>query len=48
LATPAADVLSMFLLAIPMIALYFIAAFIAVLHDRRLARREAKALEALS
>jgi sec-independent protein translocase protein TatC len=48
LATPAADVLSMFLLAIPMIVLYFIAAFIAVLHDRRLARREAKALEALS
>lgn len=48
LATPAADVLSMFLLAIPMIGLYFLAAFIAHIHDRRLARREAAALEALS
>lgn len=39
IATPAADVLSMFLLAIPMVLLYFIAAGIAWLHDRRAARR---------
>lgn len=38
-ATPAADVISMFLLAIPMILLYFAAWFIARLHDRRVARR---------
>jgi sec-independent protein translocase protein TatC len=41
LATPAADVLSMFLLAIPMVGLYFLAAAIAALHDRRVAKREA-------
>ena len=40
LATPAADVISMFLLAIPMIALYFAAAGIAAIHDRRAAKRE--------
>jgi sec-independent protein translocase protein TatC len=39
IATPAADVISMFLLAIPMVLLYFIAALIAWLHDRRVARR---------
>jgi sec-independent protein translocase protein TatC len=39
LATPAADVVSMFLLAIPMLALYFLAALIATLRDRRVARR---------
>ncbi|MGK2854227.1 MAG: twin-arginine translocase subunit TatC [Microbacteriaceae bacterium] len=39
IATPAADVMSMFLLAIPMVLLYFIAAGIAWLHDRRAARR---------
>jgi len=39
--TPAADVISMFLLAIPMIALYFIAVGIALLHDRRVAKRQA-------
>jgi sec-independent protein translocase protein TatC len=39
LATPAADIMSMFLLAIPMCALFAAAAGIAVLHDRRLARR---------
>jgi sec-independent protein translocase protein TatC len=38
-ATPAADVISMFLLAIPMVLLYLAAAGIAVLHDRRVARR---------
>ncbi|WEO79343.1 twin-arginine translocase subunit TatC [Cryobacterium sp. SO2] len=34
-ATPAADVMSMFLLAVPMMALYFVAGFIAWIHDRR-------------
>jgi len=38
-ATPSADVISMFMLAIPMIGLYFLAWFIAHLHDRRVARR---------
>ena len=45
IATPAADVLSMFLLAIPMVALYFAAYGIAWLHDRR-AARAASRLEA--
>lgn len=40
LATPAADVLSMVLLAIPMIGLYFLAAAIAVLHDKRVAKKD--------
>lgn len=44
-ATPAADLVSMFLLAIPMVVLYFAAAGVAVWHDRGVARREA-ALEA--
>lgn len=39
LATPAADVVSMFLLAIPMLALYFLAALVASLRDRRVAKR---------
>lgn len=39
LATPAADVLSMLFLAAPMILLYFLAAGIAVIHDRRKAKR---------
>lgn len=39
-ATPAADIISMFLLAIPMIGLYFAAWFIAHLHDRRVERRQ--------
>lgn len=38
IATPSADVVSMFLLAIPMLLLYFLAAGIAALHDRRQAR----------
>ncbi|MDF1477975.1 twin-arginine translocase subunit TatC [Leifsonia sp. H3M29-4] len=42
LATPAADVLSMFLLAIPMLALYFGAAGTALLHDRSVRRSEAR------
>lgn len=39
IATPAADVLSMFLLAIPMVLLYFLAAGIAWLHDRRKSKK---------
>ena len=39
IATPAADVVSMFLLAVPMVVLYFAAYGVAVLHDRRAARR---------
>jgi sec-independent protein translocase protein TatC len=39
LATPAADVVSMFLLAIPMVILYFAAYGVAWVHDRRAARR---------
>jgi sec-independent protein translocase protein TatC len=39
IATPAADVVSMFLLAIPMVLLYFAAYGIAYLHDRRAAKR---------
>jgi sec-independent protein translocase protein TatC len=34
-ATPAADVLSMFLLAVPMVVLYFVAYGVSWLHDRR-------------
>jgi sec-independent protein translocase protein TatC len=41
IATPSADVISMFMLAIPMIVLYFAAWFLAHLHDRRVARRNA-------
>ncbi len=48
IATPAADVLSMFLLAIPMVALYFGAAGIAWLHDRRTNRRNAQLEDALA
>lgn len=36
--TPAAEVMTMFFLAVPMIFLYFLAAFIAWLHDRRKAK----------
>jgi sec-independent protein translocase protein TatC len=39
--TPSADVISMFVLAIPIVALYFAAAFVAWLHDRSAARRAA-------
>lgn len=48
LATPAADVLSMLFLAVPMILLYFLAAAIAVLHDRRKDKRLAKDEDAAS
>lgn len=46
IATPAADVLSMFLLAIPMVILYYLAAFIAFIHDRRKAKKDAAFLKA--
>jgi sec-independent protein translocase protein TatC len=39
IATPAADIVSMFLLAIPMVLLYLTAASVAILHDRRAAKR---------
>ncbi|GAA1964083.1 twin-arginine translocase subunit TatC [Microbacterium deminutum] len=41
IATPSADVISMFLLAIPMVVLYLAAAGIARIHDRRVARTAA-------
>ena len=44
MATPAADVLSMFVLAIPMVALYYLAALIAVIHDKRVAKKQAALL----
>ncbi|QNE37688.1 twin-arginine translocase subunit TatC [Leifsonia shinshuensis] len=36
--TPSADVISMLLLAAPLIALYYLAWFVAALHDRRMSR----------
>jgi len=42
IATPAVDVVSMFLLAIPMVALYFAAVLVATIHDRAAARRLAR------
>ncbi len=48
IATPATDVLSMLFLAVPMLVLYFIAAAIAVLHDRRVNRRATLVEKALS
>lgn len=42
IATPAVDVASMFLLAIPMVALYFAAVLVATIHDRAVARRLAR------
>ena len=39
IATPAADVISMFLLAIPMVGLYFAAVGISLWHDKSVARR---------
>ncbi|RLQ86248.1 twin-arginine translocase subunit TatC [Mycetocola zhadangensis] len=41
IATPAADVISMFVLAIPMVVLYFASYGIAWVHDRRAAKRQA-------
>lgn len=45
LVTPAADVVSMVVLAIPMVMLYFLAAAIAWLHDRRRDKKAAKLLD---
>ena len=44
IATPAADVMSMFLLMVPMLGLYYLAAGAALFNDRRRARRQAKLL----
>jgi sec-independent protein translocase protein TatC len=44
LATPTADPMSMFLLMAPLSALYFVAVGVAVLNDKRRARRDAKLL----
>ncbi|MFU8948112.1 twin-arginine translocase subunit TatC [Mycetocola zhadangensis] len=41
IATPAADVISMFVLAIPMVVLYFASYGVAWIHDRRVAKRQA-------
>ncbi|MEO8907400.1 MAG: twin-arginine translocase subunit TatC [Microbacteriaceae bacterium] len=38
IATPSADVISMFMLAVPLVVLYFGAAGVASIHDRRLAK----------
>jgi sec-independent protein translocase protein TatC len=46
LATPAADVVSMLLLALPMVVLYFITVGITLWHDRVLARRVPADIEA--
>ena len=45
IATPAADLMSMFMLAAPIVLLYFMAAGIAILHDRRADKKLAKELE---
>jgi len=37
--TPSADIISMFALAIPIVALYFVAVLITTLHDRSVAKR---------
>lgn len=44
IATPATELVSMFLLAVPIVVLYFAAAGIAILHDRRVDRRRAREL----
>lgn len=45
IATPSADIISMVLLAIPMIVLYFVAVAVAIVHDKRKARRDASLLD---
>ena len=42
IATPSVDIASMFLLAIPMVVLYFAAVGVALIHDRAVARRLGK------
>ena len=44
IATPAADLMSMFMLAAPIVFLYFTAAGVAILHDRRADKKRAKEL----
>jgi sec-independent protein translocase protein TatC len=46
IATPAADVMSMVLLAAPMMVLYFLAVGIAFLHDRTVARKLSRLVDA--
>ena len=46
IATPAADIASMMLLAVPMVFLYFAALGVAALHDRAAARRAVDAVPA--
>ena len=41
-ATPATDLVSMFILAVPMVLLYFAAAGVALWHDRGVAKRESQ------
>ena len=48
LATPAADIISMLVLLVPMVLLYFGAAGIALLHDRRAAKAAAGAADGTS
>lgn len=48
LITPSADIVSMLVLAVPMLVLYFTAAFIAVAHDRRVRRRLEAMADALA
>jgi sec-independent protein translocase protein TatC len=45
IATPAADVMSMFVLAVPMLVLFFGATCLALGHDRVIGRREQRILE---
>lgn len=40
--TPAGEIISMFILAVPILALYFAAALVAYINDRRRARKRAK------
>lgn len=37
--TPAADLMSMFILAVPIAILYFLAAGVSILHDKRVDKR---------
>ncbi len=41
IATPAADIVSMVLLAVPMVVLYFASWLIALVHDRRVSKKQA-------
>lgn len=47
LATPVSDPVSMFLLMIPLVALYFVAAGVAIVNDKRRSARTKNSLEAL-